>query len=76
MRAWVRIAVGAKVPKEEQHLRDLTQYEKLTIFGDEVPDTGNVAADLKAAKAAVTIPEDAVVLGWYSTNVHDPAPFA
>lgn len=54
--ALARIALNAVVPAGEQHLRDLSLYEMVTVTG--------VGETWDAAKAACVISDGAVILHW------------
>ncbi|MFV0432822.1 MAG: hypothetical protein ACK5LO_02395 [Leucobacter sp.] len=56
MIAYARIALDAQVPKAEQSVRDLTQYEKVTLSGE--------GASWVEDQAAVPLPAGCLVLAW------------
>lgn len=56
MIAIATVALNAHVPVAEQHKRDLMAFERVELSGE--------GASWVAAKAAVTIPEGAVIMSW------------
>lgn len=56
MFAIATVALNAVVPIKEQHKRDLTKFERVELSGE--------GGTWEAAKQAVTLPENAVVMSW------------
>ncbi|MBK0417423.1 hypothetical protein JD276_00015 [Leucobacter sp. CSA1] len=61
MIAYARVALNAVASMENQHRRDISQCEQVTLSGE--ADTWD------AAKAKCEIPDGAVILAWSSWPV-------